>query len=552
MIEKKIKKALVFVPHQDDEINIAGGLIPKLIKEKINVKVIYSTNGDYSVDGKTRIKECIKALKILGVSKENIVLMGYSDQYSKKDTHLFLTDNNNVWKSEKGYTETYHPLGGIETAMKYNKKHSLYNKENFVNDIKSILLHEEAELLFCIDFDSHADHRALSLAFEEALGAILNEKETYRPNVYKAFAYPTSYFGFSDLKEINIKKTKFNTERFSYCEMENPYYSYDKRVRIPLEKKSISKILYKNSTYKALKCHKSQCIIGKTASIINGDQIFWRRNTKNLLYDAEIKVSSGNKKRLNDFMLFNCKNIMKGNIATPKLDAYSWIPNENDISPEINVSFKAEKTLSEIRFYQSLYGKIKKVLIIADNNYNITIDFNDNDNINIVKLNNIKTQNIKIKILMKENNNSGFSEIEIIAPEKQEIKYLKSEINGNFAYTYYYNSEEEFRVYAYDGQESRYLNSNEYELIGKNIEIKDNRIIFKGKKEKITVKLKENERIYDEITIIKLNVGYRFINYLININNKICITTCYYKQKILKKIRKIKRKLKSLIKIGNK
>ena len=94
-----MKKAIIFAPHQDDEINIAGGILSSLLANNIEVKVVYSTNGDYCTKASTRISECKKALKVFGISEENIYFMGYSDQTREEDTHLYMTEKNSIWKT---------------------------------------------------------------------------------------------------------------------------------------------------------------------------------------------------------------------------------------------------------------------------------------------------------------------------------------------------------------------------------------------------------------------------------------------------------------------
>lgn len=48
-----ISKMLVVAPHPDDEINLAGQLIVKAVKENIEVYVLYTTNGDATEKEKT-------------------------------------------------------------------------------------------------------------------------------------------------------------------------------------------------------------------------------------------------------------------------------------------------------------------------------------------------------------------------------------------------------------------------------------------------------------------------------------------------------------------
>ena len=87
------KKILIFLPHQDDEINTVYGMIGNIKKVDGIVKVVYSTNGDYCVNAKYRIKEAINSLKIVNIKKDDIIFMGYSDQAPENNNHLY---NENV------------------------------------------------------------------------------------------------------------------------------------------------------------------------------------------------------------------------------------------------------------------------------------------------------------------------------------------------------------------------------------------------------------------------------------------------------------------------
>lgn len=70
MIENS--KILIVVPHQDDEINLCGGLIKTLSDKNLNnvINVVYITNGDYASPVSMRYSEVIRALKVLGVKKK--------------------------------------------------------------------------------------------------------------------------------------------------------------------------------------------------------------------------------------------------------------------------------------------------------------------------------------------------------------------------------------------------------------------------------------------------------------------------------------------------
>lgn len=54
---------LVIVPHEDDELAIAGAMIYGAVQQKMNIKVVFVTNGDYyRHEGIIRIREAEEAL----------------------------------------------------------------------------------------------------------------------------------------------------------------------------------------------------------------------------------------------------------------------------------------------------------------------------------------------------------------------------------------------------------------------------------------------------------------------------------------------------------
>ena len=84
---------MVIVPHEDDELAIAGPMIYEAVKKELNIKVVFSTNGDfYAHEGEIRLKEAIKSLNVLGVKTEDIIFLGYGDQ--TKECHLFNGDGD--------------------------------------------------------------------------------------------------------------------------------------------------------------------------------------------------------------------------------------------------------------------------------------------------------------------------------------------------------------------------------------------------------------------------------------------------------------------------
>lgn len=424
------KKVLIFCPHQDDEINIAGGLIPVLKEKSCDVKVVYSTNGDYFVDKKYRFKEGINSLKNLGISKENIYFLGYPDCLSTNDTHYYMSEKEWVSNSGQKYANAYKNLDYhyVKTG-----EHRVLNKENFILDIVDIILDEKPDIMICVDFDSHSDHRALSLSFENALGRILNSDVNYRPIVYKAFAYPTSYLGYSDFKEYLLPKTKFKTENFNKFALQNPYYSWKNRVSFDISNFSKRRFLIFNKTFQSIIKHYSQFIVSKTYSIINSDQVYFERNTNNLLFEADVNASSGNPRFLHDFMLFDCSNIMHGDSEYPVFDIGTFSFLKEDEERKITVKFKNKKTINVIKIYQKSLDKsaIKKIDIIVDDvvkSYNID---KENSTYILNNLNLICVNKLTIRIAEWNGELPELTEIELFEDNIKTLEENVSDLKHN-------------------------------------------------------------------------------------------------------------------------
>ena len=408
----KNKKVMIIVPHQDDELNIAGGLLCSDYLDKENTFIVYTTNGDYFMNENTRKKEAYKVAKIVGVPQKNIIFMGYPDQLFTEDNHVYMTHEPKTF------------------VYKKNENSSNYNYEKLLIDYCDLLKKYLPDIIICIDFDSHPDHRATSLIVEKSIGMILMENENYRPIVYKGFAYPTSYKSVDDFDFYPLRKTEFKNEDFSLGEMQNPYYKWEERISFPLSSCVTTQLLFKNKLYKCIKAHRSQLnLLKRTKLIINSDNVFWERRTDNLCLNAKIEVSSGNKDYLNDFVLFDCEDIMHGDIRKPKLKEISWIPDGNDKDKEINIKFSKKKKIRSIVLYQNICTKerVKAIAITLDNgSYNYSLL---DDSKNCISFDGIDTKTVKIKILKSTGKNAGFSEMEIFDNERKKNLIENNQLN---------------------------------------------------------------------------------------------------------------------------
>lgn len=407
------KKLLIFCPHQDDEINMAGGLILALKKYVREIKIVYSTNGDYNLDAKVRYREAIASLKTLFVLEKDIIFLGFPDNAPNNDTHLYMEDN--CWMSNKGKCETYTPDGYSSYNYKKHGSNLKFNRINFINTIKEVIEDVSPDIIICIDYDTHPDHRALSLAFENALGQIFKSSYQYRPLILKSFAYPTAYKSVNDFKKNSFSNVKFNKDDIYDYEYQNPYYSDDDIVSFDIKDYVGAKFLPTNKLFRAINKHRSQPIVKRAYRIINANQLYFKREVNNLAFDAtNVITTSGDGKYLNDFMLFDSSNIMYGDYVKPILDKGICRLEKDDLVKKITFKFSKPVSISKIKIYLSVVdlNDIEDIYIVFNNSKikakyeknNFVITIND---LNVVSVDNVEIQFIANSVV-------GITEIEIL------------------------------------------------------------------------------------------------------------------------------------------
>ena len=395
------KKVLVIVPHQDDEICLTGGLLSSINNE--NTKIVYVTNGNFIYSAKTRYKEAIKSCLNLGIKKENIIFLGYSDSSYDYKNHMYTTDG--IWMDKYNNTKTFGIKGINEYSFIKKGIHNDFTKENVINDLYEIIKENLPDIIICNDLDFHPDHIMTSLCFEKALGKVLKNSNNYYPLVLKGFCYENSYLGPNDFNQKEVKNMQFLYDENGNL-INNKYYKINEGINIELNKVSYTRNLLVNKQYKSILKHKSQLLVSRSFSIINPNVVYFIRNTKNLINEARISVSSGNKEYLNDFVLCDSNYILNGNIESIKYNKGIWIPDNDDSKKEVIIDFDTKKYVKILNIY---IDNIKQILVNIDDNEQL-IDVSDN----IISIC-IEKEISKIKIrILNSNNQSGFSEIEIL------------------------------------------------------------------------------------------------------------------------------------------
>ena len=353
-------RVLIIVPHPDDEINVAGQVIVDFLKRKCEVYVLYTTNGDFNRKiGNSRIYEAIEALCVLGVEEKNIIFLGYGNDWMENDHIYNFSSSVEVKSSASGKRETNSVPNHDEYCYQKYGYHHLFTRDNFKSDLKNVILEYRAKYLICNDFDSHPDHRATSLMFEEVIGEILKEQTNYRPIVLKKFAYSgvwkgkKDYYSTPQIETINTIHGEINGRSF---ETESPYYKWSERIQLSVPQSTRTELLKDNLLYKAALKHKSQIAWYQILRIASADVVYWWRPTKNLLMNATLRTSSGNNSFLNDFKLYEASDVVTG-IDDLEVTKCMWIPDIKDCVPYIEVLFKEKADIRLIRIFSDYSGR---------------------------------------------------------------------------------------------------------------------------------------------------------------------------------------------------
>lgn len=511
----KNKKVLVLAPHPDDEINVAGNMIYNLSHMGAEVFIAYSTNGDFEWSPEIRFAEVRKAASILGVDWEHIILLGYGDTYNGTGKpHVFHAKA--PMTSPAGRNQTYGIKEKNEFAFQFRGKHSPYTSQAFLQDIKDLLLYIRADIIFCVDYDSHADHRALSLTFEKAMGEILCQSgNTYHPDVYKRFAYATGFTAKEDFGALNLLETKRPVvgvnESYDYDMIDKSIYQWQDRVRFPIAPAMRNTDLKQNPLAQAVFQHKSQHNERNALRLINSDEVYWQRRTDSISYQAKIKVSSGDGSRLNDFLLYSTDDI---DSKIPHWANYLWQPDEDDDKKEVVFTWDEPKDIEEIR----LYGMIE-----SENSFKVGISFNQQDEQIIqtipaygkplvLTVNKMGILSCTVRILENDNEQYGLSECEFYTTLSQTVikPFIKLLYKDNFIYNLYKDRKIDKKYLSKYAYNDRADILNHYKC--------NNNSLLSIKMESITGK-----KTYDIIVLEKLSFRYKITKIIQQIKNIVYI-----------------------------
>lgn len=432
------RTVLVFVPHEDDEINVAGALMAGLRQEGFRVICAFAANGDRSYLAETRIAEALRSLAVLGVPAEDVVFLGYPDGGLDAARCVFMHGREGVLTVE-GRSATYGAAGKPDFAMALRGAHQPYTWRGFLDDVRDLLLHYHPDSIVAVDFDSHPDHRMCSIAVETALGEILNTKgNTWHPVVLKTFAYNTGFESVKDFYADNLLSTVFNRARImdEALTTDNPVLEWEHRLRLPVPADCRAPLLWKNRVFQACRAHLSQRAFLRADRIINGDEVFWLRRTDSLLFEGRVTASSGDSRHLHDFRMINARDIR------PKHDVVLtdclWVPDADDLEKVCRCTFDTPCRIEAVSFYgnPNNTGRITRGRLTFSNGYVCDVPalrpFGRETAVPIPPQESVEW--VKFRVLGTEGEAAGLSEWEMFEKQAVSGKVLHILADGNFAY----------------------------------------------------------------------------------------------------------------------
>lgn len=190
------QRLLVLAPHCDDETLGAAGVIQAALQAGMQVRVVIATNGDgflfATLDefrrvyprhqdfirmGNLRQQESLSALKVLGLSAQQVSFLSYPDRGTPA-----LWDK--YWANQSPYLSPYSGTDRSPYPVTYDTN-AVYSGEDFLADLLSIIKSYQPDfILYPHPDDVHPDHWGLSAFTRLAVILYQHENPNYQPDTY--------------------------------------------------------------------------------------------------------------------------------------------------------------------------------------------------------------------------------------------------------------------------------------------------------------------------------------------------------------------------------
>ena len=286
------------------------------------------------------------------------------------------------------------------------------------------------------------------------MGRLLKQQPSYKPVVYKGFAYSTALVARLDYYDSVNPRSTVNPYFSDYMQETNRYL-WEERVRFPVSVNTLTHYNQSSDTVRKLLMYSSQYgdLYTRFTGIVNSDKVFWERRTDSLLYNTQISSSSGNSIFLNDYMLFDCDDIKTDKTDFSKISGI-WIPSDSDAEKTVSVVMNDLCDIEKIYLYDNpcMDDNVENARIIFDDGSVIeTGKLMPNGSATVIPVNKRNVKNFKIVLTNTAGKRAGLSEIEAYGPErKRDMGFVKlMDDREDFVYDYYLNGREEVRFSLY-------------------------------------------------------------------------------------------------------
>ncbi len=363
------KKILVLAPHQDDEMLMAGGIMKRAIEVGDDVKVLLATNGDYNgkSTGEGRIVEAVNALDKIGLSKENILFLGYADTgglggaQTYPDSFLYklyIAGDDEVLKSRWNNEYTY-GNSSMKQDYHYEKwgEHAAYTRANFLNDLQTAISeYAPTDIYVPSRYDMHFDHTYLGMFAIEAIQNIQKQNPSYNPTLHESIIHscagdnnwPIVNSDAQGLLALNMPAGLEELTMFRWDEREN--------VNVPYSMRQTPFAF--NLKDQALRLYTSQ-YYGYIGSFAKVNEIFWPRDFSSIAKTAAVTASSqqqNSDRKLDQSAVKAVDGVRDGYAAGlphghTRYPHAEWVTDHETVGAWINLEFENTEKISKVLLY---------------------------------------------------------------------------------------------------------------------------------------------------------------------------------------------------------
>lgn len=405
-----MKKLLVIVPHQDDDISIAGALLAACCEPRAEYEpfVLFTTNGDgYKCDELIRLREAQHALSVLGMDTQHIMFLGYPGSVLIGKV-LYDCRKDDILVNH-GRKETY----GLPDAPEYrflkSGVHSSYTLENYRRDLHDLLIDILPDCIVVNNYDWHPDHRMTYLTTLEAVRQLIVEQPCYKPLLLTKYAYANNWLGKSDYFEKPLQPT-LQTDPAA----ENPEARWQDRLCFAVPDCCKTPKLRQNLLFQSIKCYVSQQAWIYAPRFLNSDVCYWRKRTENLALSATVTATSGRADYANDFKVIDSSKIFP---YVSMLDQCVWIPDAEDKEKTLELYWKKPISVNSLVLYESASSEqhIRSLRLQLDNGFCVeNIEPAPDGGATEIKFTRQKEiQKVRLTLIDTVGTKAGLSEVEV-------------------------------------------------------------------------------------------------------------------------------------------